>query len=89
MEDASFRRRHPIGACIVDFCAPSLRLIIELDGGQHAKETARAADNVRTAYLEKLGFHVLRYWNNDIVENIDGVVEDIASTIARRKTTPP
>jgi very-short-patch-repair endonuclease len=63
----AFRRQHAIGAYIADFCAPSLKLLIELDGGQHAIATVR--DARRTAWLEERGYRVLRFWNNDVTDS--------------------
>ena len=70
-----FRRQHAIGPYIVDFCSPSHKLIIELDGGQHLDQQEYDAE--RTAYLEAKGYHVLRFWNNEVMENLDGVVQVI------------
>ncbi|MBY0511731.1 MAG: DUF559 domain-containing protein [Rhodospirillaceae bacterium] len=86
VSEVSFRRQHSIGTYFVDFCAPSLRLVIELDGGQHAESSA---DALRTSQLNDLGFYVLRFWNSDVMSNIDGVLQKIAEVITTRKTTPP
>src|SRR4029079_11738452 len=64
-----FRRQMPVGNYIVDFCCESARLIVELDGGQHAMQSE--ADRARTADLEKRGYLVLRFWNNDVLRNTD------------------
>jgi len=86
---ARFRRQHPIGPYVVDFCAPTLRLIIELDGGQHAEQERVAKDAARTAWLSEQGFRVLRFWNNDIFGNLTGVVDEIAASVnACSKTIP-
>jgi very-short-patch-repair endonuclease len=82
----SFRRQHPIGPYIADFCAPSLKLIIELDGGQHALSAAR--DDARTAWLTARGYRVLRFWNNDVTGNRDGVLQEIARVVADLKPSP-
>ena len=68
----------PIGPYVVDFCCESARLIIELDGGQHALNAA--ADGRCTAALEAQGYLVLRFWNNDVLQNIDGVLQTIVET---------
>ena len=68
----------PIKSYVVDFCCESARLIVELDGGQHAER--QIEDAKRTAELEKFGYLVLRFWNNDVMQNIDGVLEVIATT---------
>ncbi len=73
---AKFRRQTPVGRYIVDFICFQARLIIELDGGQHA--TNLVADDERTAWLEGQGFRMLRFWNNDILDNTEGVVERIS-----------
>ena len=79
IEGAKFRRQQPIGPFIADFVCRERRLIIEADGGQHAD---RLADASRTAFLESKGYRVLRFWNNDILKNIDGVAQTIAGVLA-------
>lgn len=71
-----FRRQEPIGKFIVDFVCLDKKLIIELDGSQHAEQVAY--DTARTLFLEKLGYRVLRFWNNEILKNLSGVLENIA-----------
>jgi very-short-patch-repair endonuclease len=70
-----FRRQVPLGPYFVDFLCIEERLIIEVDGGQHAVE--QAADAKRTAWLKGEGFRVVRFWNNDVLANADGVIEII------------
>ncbi len=70
-----FRRQFPIAPFIVDFCCLELRLIIELDGSQHFKQATY--DEERSLYLAQRGFKVIRFWNNEIIENTDGVLEKI------------
>ncbi|HEY4343897.1 MAG TPA: endonuclease domain-containing protein [Parvibaculum sp.] len=77
----SFRRQHPIGKFIVDFICLDQKLIIEADGGQHDEEQA-AYDAARTAWLEERGYKVLRFWNNEILGNIEGVAEVIQLKLA-------
>jgi adenine-specific DNA-methyltransferase len=72
---AKFRRQHPIGPYIVDFCCPDRGLIVELDGGQHAEQTA--ADQVRTRFLEADGYRVVRYWNHQVLEQMDSILAEI------------
>lgn len=80
LKDHHFRRQVPIGPYVADFvCAPK-KLIVEVDGGQHVDR--QAADDARTRYLESEGFRVLRFWNNDVLGNTDGVVETILATLA-------
>ena len=69
----------PIDRYVVDFCCETARLIIELDGGQH--DTRSAEDANRTAALEALGYLVLRFWNNEVLQNIDGVLQVIVETV--------
>ena len=73
-----FVRQMPIGPYIADFACREIGLIIELDGGQHATSTT---DTGRTAYLNSQGYGVLRFWNNDVLENRDGVLFVIRSVI--------
>jgi very-short-patch-repair endonuclease len=82
-----FRRQFPIDRFIVDFCCVEARLIVELDGGQHAVQVE--ADAQRTKVLEAMGYLVLRYWNNDVMGNLDGVLEDIWATLERHRSEPP
>jgi len=82
-----FKRQTPIDRFIVDFCCADSKLIVELDGGQHAVQTAQDAE--RTQTLSALGYLVLRFWNNDVLTNIDGVLEDILSTLPQHAPVPP
>ena len=75
LEGIKFRRQQPIEDFIVDFLSFEKRIIIELDGGQHAED--RQKDRERDKLLTKAGFKVLRFWNNEIFENLDGVLERI------------
>ena len=70
-----FRRQHPIGRYIVDFICLETKLIIELDGGQHADQ--KKYDNIRDIFLTQQGFNVLRFWNNEVLNNLDGVLLNI------------
>jgi very-short-patch-repair endonuclease len=79
LEGAKFRRQQPIGPFIADFVCQEQRLIIEADGGQHADSPPDAR---RTAFLESKGYRVLRFWNNDILNNLDGVAQVIASALS-------
>jgi len=82
-----FRRQVRIGRYIADFASYKTKLIIEVDGSQHA---ARATQDLnRTALFEANGYHVLRYWNNDVLANIDGVLEDIQRAITTTPTPDP
>jgi very-short-patch-repair endonuclease len=70
-----FRRQHPIGRRIADFACPARKLAIELDGSQHAERTD--ADDRRSAELASHGYRVIRFWNNEILDNLDGVLETV------------
>jgi very-short-patch-repair endonuclease len=85
--DTHFRRQVRIGRYIADFACHSARLIIEADGGQHATQTA--ADLERAKGLEAHGYRVLLYWNNEVLTNIDGVLEDIHRAITTTPTPNP
>jgi very-short-patch-repair endonuclease len=65
-------RQQPIGPYIVDFFCPEAKLVIEVDGGQHNVEEEK--DERRTPWLEERGFRVIRFWNNDVLSNTDGVM---------------
>jgi very-short-patch-repair endonuclease len=77
-----FRRQQPLGRFIVDFVCFEKRLVIELDGGQHAEAAQASYDAERTAWLEKEGFHVLRFWDHDVFKNLDAVKGAIAQAVA-------
>jgi len=81
-----FRRQHPVGGYIADFACIEQRLIVEADGGQHADNPN---DAIRTRRLEALGWRVLRFWNNDIMANADGVVETILQALQSSPAETP
>ncbi len=68
----TFRRQHAIGNYIPDFCSPKAKLIIELDGSQHLEQ--EEYDEERTKYLNSLGYKVIRFWNNEVTNHMDGVI---------------
>ena len=74
--DLKFRRQQPIGRYIVDFVCFSKRIVIELDGGHHLVEKDK--DNERDRWLESQGFRVLRFWNNEVFKNIEGVLLEMS-----------
>ena len=74
-----FRRQVPIDRFVVDFLCESRRLVIEIDGDDHGLRMK--ADEIRTRRLEALGYRVVRYWNNDVMNNIDGVLEDLCGQL--------
>ena len=75
-----FRRQFPVEPYIVDFICLELKLIIELDGGQHSTQVRY--DEQRSLFLQQRGFKVIRFWNNDVCKNLSGVLETILFTIA-------
>lgn len=75
IEGVKFRRQQAIEMYIVDFVSFEKRIVIELDGGQHAKDSCR--DQIRDRCLAMNGFNVLRFWNNDVFENLEEVLEVI------------
>jgi very-short-patch-repair endonuclease len=81
-----FKRQKPIGNYIADFVCLEYNLIIELDGGQHAGNIEYDAD--RDAWLRSQGFTVLRFWNNDVMQNIESVLEAIRPAISERTFSP-
>jgi very-short-patch-repair endonuclease len=78
-----FRRQHPVGRRIADFACPARKLVIELDGGQHAEQSD--ADDRCSAELAGHGYRVIRFWNNEVLDNLDGVL----ATISRALEEPP
>jgi len=76
-----FRRQVPIGRYIVDFACISLKLVIELDGSQHMSNTEY--DDKRTQFLTTQGYKVVRFWNNELLEQTDSVLEAITLTLSR------
>ena len=86
-ENEHFRRQVPIRHFIADFASHRAKLVIEVDGGQHSEEI----DAARTAVIEAEGYHVLRFWNHDVLGNLDGVWTTIDAALrghARRTPLP-
>ena len=81
LAEVKFRRQHPIGSFIVDFVSLDRRVVIELDGGHHNDESNRQVDQVRTDELERRGYTVLRFWNNDVIGNMEGVLARITEAL--------
>ena len=91
LEGMKFRRQHPIGRHIVDFVCLEKKLIIELDGGQHALPKEMEKDTQRDAWLEKEGYVVVRFWDNEVLTNLKGVLEVIRERLLRSPSpqSPP
>lgn len=76
-----FKRQHPIGPYFPDFVCLEHKLVIEIDGGQHSENKK---DVVRTKFLEDEGYTVIRFWNNDVLGNIDGLLSSLSLTLSRK-----
>jgi very-short-patch-repair endonuclease len=81
----SFRRQHLVGPYIVDFCAPSVKLIVEIDGDSHAGANAVQHDESRSAHLTTLGYQIRRYSNRDVEHNLDLVLQEILESVSQHK----
>jgi very-short-patch-repair endonuclease len=80
LDGIAFRRQMPIAGFIVDFAASSHKLIVELDGSQHGEADGVDADRLWNARLAELGWRVLRFWNRDVLDELDGVCRKIPDT---------
>ena len=82
-----FRRQHPLGPYVVDFLCTEKWLVVEVDGGQHAARVA--SDQARTCWLESRGVRVVRFWNNEVLENPDGVCSRLLENLRHGNTPSP
>jgi len=82
-----FRRQHPIGPYVADFCCVERGLVVELDGGQHA--TQAEADQKRSIFLEQRGYRVLRFWDNEVLVSPDAALEQIVWDLNNPHPDPP
>jgi len=87
MQGFKFKRQQPIGAYIVDFVCFECGLVVEIDGGQHADDVS--ADQYRTQWLQSQGFRVLRFWNNEVIERRDDVLESIIRALREYPSPQP
>ena len=87
IEGARFRRQHPIGPYIADFACLEPKIVVELDGSQHAQWTGY--DAARTRFMNEAGFTVLRYWDNQVLTEIEAVLEDLWRVLAPHPSPPP
>jgi len=83
LEGFKFRRQHRIGRYIVDLSCLEKNLVIEIDGGQHNQSPDEAQDKRRTDWLVKEGYQVLRFWNNEVLTNTEGVLEVIRQLLRK------
>jgi very-short-patch-repair endonuclease len=81
LDGVKFRRQQPIGHYIVDFASFENRVVVEIDGGQHNEREMEEKDEARTLWLSKEGYRVLRFWNNEVLGNVDGVLEVIRTAL--------
>ena len=86
VEGLRFRRQTPIGPYIVDFFCPEARLIVEVDGDQHGFDSERRRDAERDAWLANTGYCVVRFWNHDVITDLDSVCRGILAAV---QTPPP
>jgi len=89
VDGAHFRRQATIGPYFADFACHEHHLVIEVDGGGHALPDQIVVDEARSEYLRSRGYRVLRFWNNEIFENIEGVVSVILEALQETKTPHP
>jgi very-short-patch-repair endonuclease len=82
LDGCRFRRQVPLGPYVVDFACLAARLVIEIDGGQHTWQAEN--DAARTSWLEAKGFRVLRFWNNDVHGNLEGVLDAVRRVLQNR-----
>jgi len=81
LEGVKFRRQQPIGPYIVDFVSFERKLVVEIDGGQHNEDKIREKDEARTALIKGKGYRVLRFWDNEVLSNIEGILEKIRGSL--------
>ncbi len=84
LEGFKFRRQHPVPPYVLDFCCKECGLAVELDGSLHAED----ADALRSRYLESQGWRIVRFWNNDVLNNTDAVIEAIWNLLSRPTLSP-
>ena len=84
LNNVKFRRQHPLGPYVADFASTEAMLVIELDGGQHAE--TREQDEARSSHMKTLGYEVLRFWNHEVLTNLQGVPETV---FAHLELPPP
>ena len=83
-----FRRQQPLGKYIVDFISFDKKIIIEIDGGQHNEDIIASQDEIRTEFLNGQGFRVIRFWNNEVLNNLEGVLFKILTILDGNSPSP-
>lgn len=81
LHQCKFHRQHRVGPFYLDFVCLEIGLIVELDGSQYLEPVQQHADGLRTLYLEKMGYRVLRFWNDEVLRDTDSVLQEIARAI--------
>jgi len=81
LEGVKFRRQQPIGSYVVDFVSFDRKLIVEIDGGQHNEGKTKERDEERSAWLKERGYRMVRFWNNDVLTNMEGVLERVREAL--------
>jgi very-short-patch-repair endonuclease len=92
VENTHFRRQASIGPYVVNFVCPRAKLVIEFDGGHHSRDDCAARDQIRSRWLESEGYHVIRFWNAELAENLDGVLDTIYAALygsLQSEASPP
>lgn len=87
--DLKFRRQHPLLEFITDFYCHELKLIVEVDGGYHEKDDVQYYDEVRTKELKRYGYSVIRFTNNEVLDDIEGVINELKNKVNTLKSTSP
>ena len=77
-----FRRQHPLNKYILDFYCNEAHPVIEIDGGQHSDDQHRKRDNLRTVVIKEKAIRVIRFWNDDVLNNLDDVIAEMDATLA-------
>ena len=88
IDKSHFRRQATIGAFYADFACHECKLVVEVDGGHHNEDAQRALDQARTDFLQAEGYRVLRFWNNDVLTNVEGVLEVIYAAMTEVAAPP-
>ena len=86
--DLKFRRQHPVEPYILDFYCHDLKLAIELDGGQHNEPKTREKDKKRAHFLEEQGIRVLRFWDHEVLQETEAVLEAICFAVEKKRKDP-
>jgi len=84
IDGLKFFRQYSVGSYVLDFYCPEKRLALEIDGGQHGDVDSQQHDAQRDSYLKELGIRVVRFWNNDVLQNAEGVAQKIGEEIGAR-----